>query len=198
MRPLDRVVIATKNPDKAREIRAVLLSALPGIDIVEEAAWEDVAETGSTLRENALLKGAAVAAETGLVAVADDTGLEVDALNGAPGVQTGRFAGPTASYEENRRALLRALVGSGDRRARFRTVIAVVWPDGDSVTVEGVLAGSIASEERGSGGFGYDSVFELTDGRTLAEVAEVEKNRISHRALALGALASRFSEVDRD
>jgi XTP/dITP diphosphohydrolase len=194
---LGPVVIATKNPDKLREMEAVLIATVPGIDIVDDAVWADVAETGSTLQDNALLKGSAVAEETGLVAIADDTGLEVDALGGAPGVHTARFAGPNASYAENRRALLESLEGSRERAARFRTVISVVRPDGGICTVEGVLEGRITHEERGSGGFGYDSVFELPDGRTLAEVPEEEKNTISHRARALQALAVRLAADER-
>jgi len=191
------VVIATKNPDKLREMRAVLLEAVPGLNVVDGVDWADVPETGDTLEEKALLKGAAVASATGFVAIADDTGLEVIALDGAPGVHSARFAGPDASYAENRRMLLAALDGVADRRARFRTVIAIVWPDGESCTVEGVLGGRIAGAERGSGGFGYDSLFELDSGRTLAEVSEAEKNRISHRALALHALAERLRSGDR-
>lgn len=190
---LDRVVVATKNPDKLREMRAVLVEAVPGIAIVEDAEWPDVPETGISLAENALLKASAVVTATGITAVADDTGLEVAALGGAPGVETARYAGEGATYAENRAALLRALEGRTGRRARFRTVIAVARPDGSSCTVEGVLEGSIASAERGSGGFGYDSVFELPDGRTLAELDEEEKNRISHRAVALHALAERLA-----
>jgi XTP/dITP diphosphohydrolase len=196
MRLFGPVVIATKNPDKLREMQAVLIATVPGIDIVDDAVWADVAETGTTLQDNALLKGSAVAGETGFVAIADDTGLEVDALGGAPGVHTARFAGPNASYAENRRALLESLEGSRERAARFRTVISVVRPEGGFCTVEGVLEGRIAYEERGSGGFGYDSVFELPDGRTLAEVPEEEKNTISHRARALQALAARLADGD--
>ncbi len=184
-----RLVVATKNPDKLREVRAVLAAAVPGIELVEGLEWDDVEETGATLEENALLKATAVAEATGIAAVADDTGLEVDALGGEPGVHTARFAGPAAGYAANRRALLDALIGSDDRSARFRTVIALVDPAGRRLTVEGVLEGTITRTERGEGGFGYDPVFEV-DGRTLAEIPESEKNRISHRALALHALAA--------
>lgn len=187
------VVIATKNPDKLREMRAVLAEAAPRITVVEGMEWADVEETGTTLEENALLKARSVAAATGLAAVADDTGLEVDALAGAPGVRTSRFAGPSATYAENRAALLAALAGGGRRTARFRSVIALVDPDGTAFTVEGVLEGTITRQERGSGGFGYDPIFEV-DGRTLAEIPEAEKNQISHRGRALRALARRLGE----
>lgn len=182
-----RVVLATKNPDKVREMRAVLATVLPGWEIAAGLQWPDVAETGATLDENALLKARAVAAVTGLPAIADDTGLEVDALGGRPGVHTARFAGPDASYADNRAALLLALEGVQVRTARFRTSVAFV--DGASeVLVSGTVEGAIALEERGSGGFGYDPVF-LVDGITLAEMGDDAKHRISHRARALAALA---------
>jgi XTP/dITP diphosphohydrolase len=183
-----RLVAATKNPDKLREVRAVLAEVAPGVELVDGLDWPEVEETGATLQENALLKARAVAAATGLPAVADDTGLEVAALGGDPGVHTARFAGLGATYAANRRALLDALAGVADRRARFRTVVALVSPDGAEALVEGVLEGRISTGERGSGGFGYDPIFEV-EGRTLAEMGEKEKNRISHRARALAALA---------
>jgi len=184
-----RLVAATKNPDKAREVRAVLAVVAPEVELVEGLGWPDVEESGGTLEENALLKARAVAAATGLPALADDTGLEVAALGGAPGVHTARYAGPGAGYAANRRALLAALEGVADRRARFRTVVALVVPGGGEVMAEGVLEGRITTGERGSGGFGYDPVFEV-EGRTLAEMGEDHKNRISHRARALAALAA--------
>lgn len=182
-----RLVIATKNPDKAAEMVAVVAGLWPGVEIVTGAEWEDVAETGDTLEQNAVLKAAAVAEATGLPALADDTGLEVVALGGLPGVRTARFAGPTATYAENRRALLAAMHGVGDRRASFRTVVALV--DGArTTTAEGRLDGTIATEERGSGGFGYDPVFVVGD-HTLAQLGTAAKNQLSHRARALEALA---------
>jgi XTP/dITP diphosphohydrolase len=184
-----RLVAATKNPDKAREVRAVLAVVAPGVELAEGADWPDVEESGATLEENALLKARAVAAATGLPALADDTGLEVAALNGAPGVHTARFAGPSAGYAANRRALLAALEGVADRRARFRTVVALVVPGGEEVLAAGVLEGRITTAERGGGGFGYDPIFEV-EGQTLAELGEDHKNRISHRARALAALAA--------
>jgi XTP/dITP diphosphohydrolase len=184
-----RVVAATKNPDKAREVAAVLAEVAPGVELVEGVDWPDVEESGDTLEENALLKARAVAAATGLPALADDTGLEVAALSGAPGVHTARYAGPEAGYAANRRALLAALEGVADRRARFRTVVALVVPGAGEVLAEGVLAGQITAVERGGGGFGYDPIFEVA-GETLAEMTEGRKNRISHRARALAALAA--------
>ncbi len=187
----DRLVIATKNPDKHREVIEVLSAEVPEVTLVEGLEWDDVEETGSTLEENAILKAEAVVAATGLAAIADDTGLEVDALDGAPGVHTARFAGPDATYADNREALLAALAGREDRGARFRTVIALVTPAGERWTVEGSLEGSISEVERGSGGFGYDPVFLVGD-RTLAEISAAEKNRMSHRAVALRALVALF------
>jgi XTP/dITP diphosphohydrolase len=189
-----RLVIATKNPDKLREVRAVLDEVVPEVEIVDDLEWPDVEETGATLEENAILKAQAVVVATGLWALADDTGLEVDALDGSPGVHTARFAGPAAEYGANRSALLEAMAGKSVRTARFRTVVALAEPEGRVDTVEGVLEGEITTEERGSGGFGYDPIFEV-DGRTLAEIPEAEKNRISHRARALRALAKHLTDL---
>ena len=155
--------------------------AVAGLD------WPEVIEDRPTLEGNALLKAETVAAATGWPAVADDTGLEVEALGGAPGVYTARFAGPGATYRSNMEALLAALRGVEERSARFRTVAAVVFPDGGAVTAQGELRGMITWAPRGTGGFGYDPVFEV-EGRTLAEMGEAEKNRISHRARAVAAL----------
>jgi XTP/dITP diphosphohydrolase len=189
-----RLVVATKNADKVREVGAVLAEVAPEVEVVEGLDWPDVAETGETLEQNALLKARAAASATGLPALADDTGLEVDSLGGAPGVVTARYAGvsssdPGAVYAANRHALLAALHGSDDRRARFRTVVALVTPEGQERVAEGILEGFVTTAERGSGGFGYDPVFEV-DGTTLAEMTEWHKNRISHRARALRALAT--------
>lgn len=192
-----QLVVATKNRDKVREVRAVLAGVVPVLEVIEGLDWPEVEETGETLEENALLKARAVAAATGLAALADDTGLEVEALGGAPGVHTARLAGvlsgePGVVYAANRAALLAALQGVADRRARFRTVVALVVPGGSEALAEGVLEGSITTGERGTGGFGYDPIFEV-GGRTLAEMSEEEKNLISHRALALRALAARLA-----
>lgn len=188
---MHHVVVASKNSDKIAEIESVL-AALGGFEVVRGHDWPDVPETESTLEGNALLKARAVAAATGMAAIADDTGLEVAALGGAPGVSTARFAGPDATYEENVSKLLDALEGADDRSAVFRTVIALVLEDGEEVVAEGALRGRIADVRRGSGGFGYDPVFEV-DGRTLAEMPLEEKNRVSHRARALAALAQALS-----
>lgn len=187
------VVVASKNLDKVAEMEAVLAGLDPPIAIVRGLEWPDVEETEPTLEGNAVLKATTVAAVTGFDSVADDTGLEVDALGGAPGVYTARFAGPGASYTDNVERLLEELAGVENRSARFRTVIALAGPDGSVVVVEGILQGDIATRPRGEGGFGYDPVFEV-EGRTLAEIPTAEKNRISHRALALHALASALED----
>jgi len=186
-----RIVLATANPDKAREIEELL----DGFEVVPRpGSLPDVDETGATLVENALLKAHAVCDATGEPAVADDTGLEVDALDGAPGVYAARFAGPTATYDENVAKLLAALDGvpPDARRARFRTVAAARFPDGREVVAEGAVEGTITDARRGSGGFGYDPVFipDDGDGRTFAEMTLAEKQAVSHRARAFSALAT--------
>ena len=152
----------------------------------------DVIEDADTLVGNARLKAVALVEATGLPSVADDTGLEVDALGGAPGVYTARFAGEEATYADNRQKLLIELAGvpAAERGAAFRTVALVRWPDGRELAVEGVCPGTIATEERGDRGFGYDPVFVPTegDGRTFSEMSEDEKHEISHRGRAFRAL----------
>jgi XTP/dITP diphosphohydrolase len=187
-----RLVVATKNPDKLAEVRALLQDLAPGVTLVDDAEWPDVEETGLTLRANALLKARVVLEATGMAALADDTGLEVDALDGAPGVNTARFAGPGATYADNRAALLRALEGRSNRGARFHTVVVLAEPGGAETAASGVVEGRITTAERGDGGFGYDPIFEV-EGITLAEMSEEAKNRISHRARALTALVDRLT-----
>jgi XTP/dITP diphosphohydrolase len=185
---IPRLVVASKNPDKIAEIEDVLGDVGLAGEIVRGLDWPDVEETGDTLEENALLKARAVMEAVGLPAVADDTGLEVFALGGLPGVKTARFAGPGASYQDNVELLLKKLDGADDRRAQFRTAVALVMPDGFEILVDGALDGVIAESPRGDGGFGYDPVFEVED-RTLSEMGMAEKNTLSHRARALRALA---------
>jgi XTP/dITP diphosphohydrolase len=186
---IDRVVVASQNPDKVREVEEVMASLGLGFEVVRGRSWSEVDEIEPTLEGNALLKARTVAAHTGLPALADDTGLEVDALGGAPGVHTARFAGPTASYADNVAELLERLEGVANRTARFRTVVALVTPEGDEVIAGGVVVGEITHSRRGSGGFGYDPVFAVGD-RTLAEMGAAEKHAISHRGRALRALAA--------
>jgi XTP/dITP diphosphohydrolase len=187
---LDRLVVASRNPDKVREVEEVLETIGLPVRLVRGLSWPEIPETEDTLEGNALLKARAVAAATGYPALADDTGLEVHALGGAPGVHTARFAGPDASYADNVARLLRELEGVDDRAARFRTVVALATPGGDELVAEGVLAGAITTAPRGRDGFGYDPVFETGDGRTLAEMPAEQKHLISHRGRALRSFAA--------
>ena len=186
---IPRLVVASKNPDKIQEIEDVLGATGLAGEIVRGLDWPEVEETGETLEENALLKARAVMEVVGLPAVADDTGLEVLALGGQPGVKTARFAGADATYSDNVRLLLEKLDGVEDRRARFRTVVALVMPDGAEMVVDGSLDGVIAERVRGSGGFGYDPVFFVPEhGCSSAQLPPQVKNRLSHRGQALRAL----------
>jgi XTP/dITP diphosphohydrolase len=159
----------------------------------------DVVEDADTLVGNARLKARALVAATGMAAVADDTGLEVDALGGAPGVYSARYAGEQATYADNVTKLLRELGvledDGGERRASFKTVALVAFPDGSEVWAEGVLAGTISTESRGTNGFGYDPVFvpEGREGRTFAEMQPEEKDAVSHRSRAFRALAAELA-----
>lgn len=184
-------VLATANPHKTEEMRAVLSEL--GVELLPRPTHVgDVEENEVTLEGNALLKARALVEATGHAAIADDTGLFVDALEGHPGVFSARYAGEHATYEDNVAKLLQELTGvpASQRGARFRTVVCVAYPSGETLHVEGVLDGRIASARRGSHGFGYDPVFEPLDagGRTLAEFTAEEKNAISHRSRALRAL----------
>ncbi len=186
-------VLATANPDKARELRAILGEAM-GRDVRllgRPAEVPEVDETGSTLEENARLKAVALVEATGIAAIADDTGLEVAALGGAPGVYSSRYAGEQATYADNVAKLLAELGGSTDRRARFTTVALARFPDGSEVVATGIVDGEIALSAVGASGFGYDPVFVPTegDGRTFAEMSPEEKHALSHRGRAFRALA---------
>jgi len=189
--PLPVLVCGSANPHKVAEMEELLAGVVdlrprpPGVP--------DVVEDADTLEGNARLKAAAVAAATQQGAVADDTGLEVDALDGAPGVRSRRFAGEHATDADNRALLLARLaaVPEAERTARFRTVVMVCLPDGAEIVTEGVCEGTIAGAERGDRGFGYDPLFVPSDGdgRTFAEMTAVEKHAISHRGRAMRALA---------
>jgi XTP/dITP diphosphohydrolase len=183
-----RLVLASANPSKVAEIAGILGEAVELLP--RPATVPDVVEDAGTLIGNARLKAAAIAAAADLPGLADDTGLEVAALGGQPGVDTATFAGPRASDAENWGRLLAELAAADDRRARFRTIAMVVWPDGSELHAEGACDGEIVRDARGSGGFGYDSVFQPTDGdgRTFAEMTSDEKRAISHRGRAFAAL----------
>ena len=188
-----RLVLATGNAGKAAEIADVLA----GFELLPRPAGvPEPVEDADTLLANARIKARALAEATGEAAVADDTGLEVAALDGAPGVLTARYAGDDVTYEDNWRKLLRELDGVDDRRARWRTVALVRWPDGREVWAEGTCDGVIAPEARGERGFGYDPVFipDEGDGRTFAELPRDEKNAVSHRGRAFRALAAELAD----
>ena len=188
---MNEFVLATANPDKVREISEILG---PRIRLVPRPLdVPDVSETGSTLADNARLKARSIARATGRPAIADDTGLEVDALGGRPGVYSARYAGEKASYRDNVEKLLRELSAvDGPRTARFRTVAIVVFPDGRELVAEGIVEGQIATDARGDLGFGFDPLFVPDDGggRTFAEMTAEEKNGISHRGAAFRCLAN--------
>ena len=185
-----RLVLASANPDKVSEITEVL-GGLVDLDPRPEGL-PDILEDGDTLEANARLKALAVCEATGRAAVADDTGLEVDALDGAPGVHSARFAGDDASYTDNLDRLLTELDGipDGRRTARFKTVALVRYPDGREVMATGTVEGTIAGRPSGAAGFGYDPVFVPVegDGRTFAEMGD-EKHSLSHRGRAFRTLA---------
>jgi len=197
------LVLASANPDKVAEITAIL-GAVPGVALVPRPDWvPDVVEDGDTLVDNARLKARALVSATGQAAVADDTGLEVDALGGAPGVYSARFAGEAVTYEQNVALLIDRLREAGAatpelRRARFRTVALVALPDGTDFWVDGEVTGVIALAPVGRSGFGYDPIFipDDGDGRTFAEMSPDEKHRVSHRGRAFRALADRLSSAD--
>jgi XTP/dITP diphosphohydrolase len=189
------LVCASANPDKVAEIAEILEAC--GVKLIARpVSVPEVVEDADTLEGNARLKAVAICVVTGLPAVADDTGLEIDALGGAPGVRSARFAGEHASYSDNVDLVLSELMSCGadepgERSARFRTVVLVRWPDGREVVVDGVCEGVITPERRGEAGFGYDPVFAPLDedGRTFAQLRSEEKHAISHRGRALRALA---------
>lgn len=188
-----QLVAATANPGKLAEIEAILGDAVELLPRPHDVP--EVVEDAPTLEGNARLKATAIARATSMPAVADDTGLEVDALGGAPGVRSARYAGEAGIARDNMAKLLGALAEVGaveqaQRKARFRTVAIVAWPDGSEVLVSGSVEGHVADAPRGEGGFGYDPIFVPADGdgSTFAEMTDVDKNAISHRGRAFRAL----------
>jgi XTP/dITP diphosphohydrolase len=198
-----RVVLATRNAHKVVELRRILSTAGLDVELVGIDAYPqvpEVPETGATFEDNALLKARAVAQATGEIAVADDSGLAVDALNGMPGVLSARWAGVHGSHSDqaNLRLVLAQTsdVPAERRGASFECAAAAVFPDGRELVVRGRLAGSIVSTPRGSNGFGYDPIFLPTDGdRTTAELSADEKDAISHRGVAFRALAAQLRDL---
>jgi XTP/dITP diphosphohydrolase len=195
--PRLQLVCSSANPDKVAEIAAIVGDVF---DLLPRPAdVPEVVEDADSLEGNARRKAVALVEATGFPAVADDTGLEVDALGGRPGVRAARYAGERASYRDNRTKLLQDLRGvpPDARTARFRTVALVRWPDGREVSVDGTCEGSIAEEERGARGFGYDALFVPAegDGRTFAEMSEGEKHAVSHRGRAFRSLMARLTNL---
>lgn len=185
---MEKVVMATRNHGKIKELTFLLGDC--NIEILSLAAFPQIPpiiENGNTFQDNAAIKAKTVAAATGLIAIADDSGLEVDALAGAPGVYSSRYAGEEGNDAANNAKLLQELTGvpAKERTCRFRSVIAVAKPTGECFFAEGICEGSIGFEEKGQHGFGYDPLFLVAgSGRTLAEFSLEEKNKISHRAKA--------------
>lgn len=191
---MNRLLVATSNPGKLRELRALLADL--GLEVLgpgDVGLALEVEETGTTFVANAVLKARAFAAAAGLPALADDSGLEVDALDGRPGVHSARWVAGTDADRVAALLARLAAVPAAARGARFRSVAALAWPDGRVATAEGAVEGRIAFAPRGAGGFGYDPIFLVEDGghdgrRTMAELPPEEKNRLSHRARAVAGL----------
>lgn len=195
---LKQLVLGTRNPGKLAELRELLVPRSYDLVLLGELGVDaDVPETGESYAENAVLKGRAYAAMTGLPVLSDDSGLEVDALGGAPGVRSARYLPqPGATDADRRRHLVRELAAyPRPWTARFCCVAVVVFPDGTVYQAEGTCPGEIIPEARGDGGFGYDPVFELENGRTMAEEGSVVKNRISHRARAVRGLMEKYPDL---
>lgn len=192
--PLPKLVFATRNPGKVREIADLLSAHYDIIGLDEVGCREDIPETAPTLEGNAIQKAEYVLDNFGVHCFADDTGLEVNALDGAPGVHTARYAGEAKDPEANMAKLLDALKDQSDRGARFRTVMALTTPSG-TLTFDGICTGQIAKQRSGNKGFGYDPIFipEGETSRTFAEMSAPEKNVISHRARAVRAMVSALS-----
>jgi XTP/dITP diphosphohydrolase len=195
-----RIAIATRNQHKIRELERICADwPVSWLTVNDPAgpAFPEVDETGHTYLANASLKARAVAAALGVAAVADDSGIELDALGGRPGVRSARYAGEQATDEENLRELLRALKGipGGGRTARYRCLAVLSSPDGEIVSAEGVCEGTLVTKRRGTGGFGYDPVFVPAGwGETMAELAPARKDRISHRGKAFRALRTAIAD----
>ena len=185
-----KLVLATGNRHKIREMREILkdMREIEFLSLVQFPQLPELVESGSTLRENAIQKACRAVEFTHCLSLAEDTGLEIDALGGRPGVRSARFAGDQASYEQNIEKVLSLMrqIPSERRGGRFRSVVAIAEPRGDVHIFEGICEGRITTERRGKGGFGYDPIFEVAGfGKTFAEMEPDQKNRISHRALAL-------------
>lgn len=184
---MEELIIASNNAHKIKEIKAILGNFFPRIISMREAGLDiEIEETGSTFKENALIKARTVSEITGKPCLADDSGLSVDCLFGAPGVYSARFDGEGHNDEDNIRKLLKEMANADDRRAHFNTTICLYYPGGRYLIAEGKAYGRILTEKRGENGFGYDPLFFSDElNKTFAEAGEQEKNSVSHRAKAL-------------
>lgn len=196
-----KIILATQNQGKVRELRELLVNeAIEVLSLLDIPAWEDVEENGVTFADNAALKAREAVWRTGLIALADDSGLEVDALDGAPGVYSARYAGEPKDDERNIDKLLHNLetIPEGQRTARFRCALVVATPFGEEYLTEGAVQGRILTKRRGTDGFGYDPVFYLPEfARTMAELTLTEKNTLSHRAQAFRKAIPILQELNR-
>jgi XTP/dITP diphosphohydrolase len=194
-----QALLGTSNPHKLNELRAILGDLpLTLLSLDEAPPLPEVQETGATFAENAILKATAYASASGLLTLADDSGLEIDALGGEPGVYSARWAGVETPYPERFRIILERMAQRpvSQRTARYRCVIAIAEPEGLLATADGVLEGEIAATPRGGGGFGYDPIFYLPAyGKTVAEIPSEVKNRISHRALAAAQARQQLLDI---
>ena len=195
-----KIVLASRNKKKKAELQVLLSQYIEGIEILsldDVGIYGEIEEDGETFEENALIK-ARVAASSGYIGVGDDSGLEVDALGGAPGVYSARYAGEHGDDEANNQLLLENLKGAEDKTARFVCTIACVFPESDGredIIVRGEVVGEIIDEYRGDGGFGYDPIFYYPPfDKTLAQISPDEKNEVSHRGKAIKALAEKLAE----
>lgn len=192
---METLVFATNNQHKLEEVRNIMCPFVQIVSLSDIGCREDIPETAPTLEGNALQKARYIKAHYGYDCFADDTGLEVETLNNAPGVYSARYAGPGHDAEANMRKLLHEMEGKSNRKARFRTVIALIWK-GKEYLFDGVIDGTITEDKRGDSGFGYDPVFKPDlYTKTFAELGNDIKNKISHRALAVNKLAAFLSTL---
>jgi len=191
-----KIVLASNNKGKLREVREILEGT--GIEVIpqREAGVDfEAEENGTTFMENARIKATAAMKATGMPAVADDSGLEVNAMDNGPGIFSARYGGTELSYDVKCQMIIDAVGDDPDRGARFRCAVCCVFPNGDEICTEGVIEGNIGREARGEGGFGYDPIFyPVGSGRSTAEITEEEKNEISHRGQAFRAFAVKMKE----
>lgn len=195
--PLQMIVLATRNQGKVREFQELLEGYPVDLKSLNDfGPIPEVVEDGATFDDNAYKKALFTAKALGIPAIADDSGLVVEALDGAPGVQSARYSGDNATDQDNIAKLLQELAGQKNRQAAFECVISIAVPSGPALTYEGRCQGLITEEPRGEGGFGYDPVFYSPElGKTLAEAEPAEKNRVSHRGMALAEIRNEFDKI---